>query len=262
MRLGFGGEIADLYQRYRRGYPTAVLDCLVDSFGLTAQDTVIDLGCGTGQLSLPMATRVRGVIGVDPEPDMLARARLAATELGLSNVSWVLGADTDLPTISALLGHGTVGAVTIGQALHWMDVDRLFAGLSSLTRAGGGVAVVANGTPLWLQDNSWSRALRDCLEQWMGVPLTDHCGTDAASQQRYRNSLVMAGFDVDEATVDYVDEMDFDQLIGGVFSSFSVDDLPSADERPVFAERVRRAVHSQTTFLEHVHVAVLIGRTR
>src|SRR5690348_13244460 len=51
--LGFGGEVADFYHRYRRGYPPAVLDTLAATFGLTGDDIVVDLGCGTGQLTLP-----------------------------------------------------------------------------------------------------------------------------------------------------------------------------------------------------------------
>lgn len=39
---------------------------------------VVDLGCGTGQLALPMAGRVHAVVGVDPEPDILRRAHQAA----------------------------------------------------------------------------------------------------------------------------------------------------------------------------------------
>jgi hypothetical protein len=37
------------------------------------------------------------VVGVDPEPDMLRRARQAAKDLGVPGVSWMLGADTDIP---------------------------------------------------------------------------------------------------------------------------------------------------------------------
>ena len=44
MDLGFGGDVARLYQRYRRGYPPAVLDMLATRFGLTPQDVVVDLG--------------------------------------------------------------------------------------------------------------------------------------------------------------------------------------------------------------------------
>ena len=51
---------------------------------------------------------------------MLARARRAAVEQGVTNASWVLGADTDLPALAALLGDRRAGSVTIGQALHWM----------------------------------------------------------------------------------------------------------------------------------------------
>jgi trans-aconitate methyltransferase len=148
MDLGFRGEVADFYHQYRRGYPPAVIDRLADIFTLTSDDIVIDLGCGTGQLTLPIAARVRAVAGVDPEPDMLARARRAATEQHLTNVTWLLGADTDTPALAALLGRQRAGAVTIGQALHWMRYRELFPGLAPLLRPGGGVAVVTNGTPL------------------------------------------------------------------------------------------------------------------
>jgi SAM-dependent methyltransferase len=138
---------------------------------------------------LPIAGRVRAVAGVDPEPDMLARAWRAAREQGIANVSWMIGTDTDIPAIRALLGGQRAGAVTIAQALHWMNHDELFRAAVPLIRPGGGIAVITNGTSLWLQDTAWSRALRRFLEQWLGTTTTATCGTDAASQRRYRDSL-------------------------------------------------------------------------
>jgi ubiquinone/menaquinone biosynthesis C-methylase UbiE len=260
--LGFRGEVADFYHRYRRGYPAAVIETLAKAFTLTRDDIVLDLGCGTGQLTLPIAGRVRTAIGMDPEPDMLTRARRAATEQGVTNVSWILGADNDIPTLGGLLGTRRLGAVTIGQALHWMRHDELFQALQPLTRHGGGVAVVTNGTPLWLQDNTWSHALRHVLEQRLGRTLTHACGSDDASQQRYRHSLAAAGFQVHHTSVDYTDEIDLDHLIGGVYSAFSLDQLPKPDQRPPFAEQIRHALHPQMRFTEHVRVAIIIGRTR
>src|SRR5262249_44594902 len=159
-------------------------------------DLVVDLGCGTGQLTLPLAERVRSVVGVDPEPDMLARARQAATESTVTNVTWVLGADSDLPAIGRVSGPRSIAAVTVGQALHWMAHDAVCESSAGLVRAGGGVAVVTNGTPLWLQDSDWSRALRDCLERRLDTKLTSSCGTDHASQRRYHDALARTGFDV------------------------------------------------------------------
>lgn len=258
--LGFGGEVAELYQQYRRDYPASVVDAVMHAFSLTDHDTVIDLGCGTGQLTVPFASRVRAVVGVDPEPDMLVRARRTAVEQGTANVAWMLGSDTDMPALGSFFGRGSVGAVTIGQALHWMDEEALFPALMPLFRTGGGIAVVTNGTPLWLQDNDWSRGLRGCLERWFGVELSGRCGTDEASQRRYREGLTAAGYEVGEARVDYTDDMTFEQLVGGVYSAFSVEDLPAPEERPRFADQVRRAIHPQTRFSEHVRVAVLLGR--
>jgi hypothetical protein len=40
--------------------------------------------------------------------------------------------------------------------------------------------VISDGTPMWLQDSPWSRALRGFLEQWLGSPATSTCGTDDA----------------------------------------------------------------------------------
>ncbi|MGN6796157.1 MAG: class I SAM-dependent methyltransferase [Streptosporangiaceae bacterium] len=260
MDLGFGGEVADLYHRYRHGYPAAVIDILAEAFKLSPQDLVVDLGCGTGQLTLPLAKRVRAVVGMDPEPDMLRRARRAAHDASISNVSWVLGADTDMPGLRHLFGSKSVAAVTIGQALHWMDHEDLFRCAGALIRPGGGVAVVTNGTPLWLQDSAWSHALREFLEHWLGTELRSACGTDELSQQRYKDALARAGLEVSSAAVDHIVDLSFDQLVGGVCSALPVDRLPAQNQRRRFAEQIRAAVGSLEHFSEPVHVAILIGR--
>lgn len=191
----------------------------VKLIGATAHYVTVDLGCGTGQLALPMAARVRAVLGVDPEPDMLMRARRAAGDAGVTNVSWMIGADTDMPAIRALLGSGAVGAVTVGQALHWMNHPALFSSVRPLLRPGGGIAVVTNGTPLWLQDTDWSRAIRAILEGWLGHRAQAACGTDEHSQHRYREDLSAAGYEAVSAAVDYDVELTAGQLAGGIWSA-------------------------------------------
>lgn len=258
--LGFGGEIPGFYHRYRRGYPPPVIDRLVDVFGLTGDDVAIDLGCGTGQLTFPIARRVRAAVGMDPEPGMLARARQAASEQDVQNVTWVLGADTDIPAVASLAGGNQIGTVTVGQALHWMRYRELFHALIPVFRPGGGIAVVTNGTPMWLQDSSWSRALRGFLEEWLGTALTATCGTDDASRQRYRDAMTDAGFGVTEIIHSYTDELDLDRIAGGIYSALGTQKLPPPDQRAGFAAGIGRAVTPHAPFIEHVPVHILAGR--
>lgn len=262
MDLGFRGEVVDFYHKYRRGYPAPVISTIVEAFRLTGHDAVVDIGCGTGQLTLPLAQRVGTALGADPEPDMLDRARQSAREHGITNISWMLAADTDIPTLGMLVGERRLGAATIGQALHWMNPDTLFQTLARLLRPGGGIAVVTNGTPLWLQQTKWSQALRGVLEHWLGTPVTDPCGTDRASQRRYANALAAARLHVSHTSIDYTDELDLEHLVGGVLSAFSAQQLPAPDQRPAFAEQVRHAVSAQDRFLEHVQVTILMGTAR
>jgi trans-aconitate methyltransferase len=252
----FSGEVSEYYQRFRRGYPPSVAGALAEVFALTRDDVVLDLGCGTGQLTRVLAPSIGAVLGMDPEPAMLAQARQATAE---PNVSWLLGADTDLGALTAALGPGRLAAVTVAQALHWMDHERLFAAVRPLLRPGGGVAVVTNGAPLWLQDTAWSAALREVVSGYLGTPLHRTCGTDAASQERYADALSAAGYAVDLRVVEYATTLSVEEIVGGVFSAMSPEQLPAPDARPAFTERVREAVTPHGPLREQVRVRILAG---
>lgn len=261
MTVGFSGAVAEYYAEFRRGYPSEVFDALQEVFELSEADVVLDLGCGTGQLALPFASRVRSVVGVDPEPDMLRLASVAADDQGIRNATWILGSDTDVPALGALMGERSLALTVIGQALHWMQHEELFRAVSPLLRVGGGIAVISNGTPLWLQDSAWSRALRGCLEEWLGTTLEASCGTSNRDRLRYAQALESAGFvDVREIVVEYSGDLTFDQLFGSVCSAIPADQLPGPDERAVFAERIRQALPADERFTEHVRVSTLVGR--
>ncbi|KDN21440.1 class I SAM-dependent methyltransferase [Amycolatopsis rifamycinica] len=252
----FGGEVSEYYQRFRRGYPPEVADELTRTFTLTRDDVVFDLGCGTGQLTRALAPRVGAVLGMDPEPAMLAQARQATAE---PNVGWLLGADSDVGALTAALGPGRLAAVTVAQALHWMDHERLFAAVRPLLRPGGGVAVVTNGEPLWLQDTAWSTALREVASAYLGTPLHRTCGTDDASQERYAKALAAAGYAVDSTVVEYSAPLSVEEIAGGLFSAMSPEQLPGPDARPAFIERIRAAVTPHGPLRERVRVRLLTG---
>jgi SAM-dependent methyltransferase len=261
MSAGFSGEVAEFYARYRRGYDHEVVGWLTKTMRLDSQCIVLDLGCGTGQLTIPLAANARAVVGMDPEPDMLSQASQQAAAHGRANITWLLGADRDLPAIAGLLGEGSLAAITMANSIHLMDDELVFTQAMPLLRHGGGVAVVANSTPLWLQNSASSRAVRACLEEWFAVTSTSGCGTDQESRQRYAAGLKAAGYaDVRETLLaDYDDVLDVAYVIGHLYSAIPEDRLPPPDQRPAFEERIRRAL-PDNSFTEHVRVSALTGR--
>ncbi len=86
------------------------------------------------------------------------------------------------------------------------------------------------------------------------------CGTDEDSQRRYAGALAGAGFAVSTAAVDYVADLSFDDVAGGMMSAIPAQLLPDEAERPEFRRRIRAAVGDGDVFTEPVHVAVLLGR--
>jgi ubiquinone/menaquinone biosynthesis C-methylase UbiE len=110
--------------------------------------TVLDIGCGTGLSFAPLLERIGPtgrIVGVDPSPDMLARARDRIACHGWSNVA-VLEATADSAHLQghadAALFHFTHDVLRNGAAL-----DHVLAHLKP------GATVVASGlqwAPPWL----------------------------------------------------------------------------------------------------------------
>ena len=73
-----------------------------------ANDDVVEIGCGVGRLTRPLARRARSVVALDVSPTMIERARRLNPEL--ANVEWRAGDGTSLAPIpdgsaSACVSH-------------------------------------------------------------------------------------------------------------------------------------------------------------
>lgn len=53
------------YARYRPGYPEVFFDDLIRRFGLDGTGRLLDLGCGTGQLTVPLVFELKGLMTSD-----------------------------------------------------------------------------------------------------------------------------------------------------------------------------------------------------
>jgi SAM-dependent methyltransferase len=96
--------------------------------------TIVDLGCGTGLLTVSLAGPGRTVYGIDPSPNML---RFATGRPGAAAVHWAVGDSRDIPIRDAdyALMTGNVAQHIVGA-----DWPRTLADVHRALRPGGVLA--------------------------------------------------------------------------------------------------------------------------
>ncbi|MCW4034601.1 MAG: class I SAM-dependent methyltransferase [Candidatus Bathyarchaeota archaeon] len=62
---------------------------VMNKLNVTSNDTVLDVGCGPGRLTIPLAKVTKSVTAVDLSPGMLEVAKRRAKEEGLDNITFV-----------------------------------------------------------------------------------------------------------------------------------------------------------------------------
>jgi SAM-dependent methyltransferase len=116
------GWAAEQYDRYRPGYPSALIDELLAPRPARA----LDVGCGTGKVAIELMRRGVPVLGIEPDSRMADVARRIA-----SFESWEpAGRTYDL--------------LTAGHAWHWVHPEIGMTKAASITVSGGTVALFWN----------------------------------------------------------------------------------------------------------------------
>ena len=142
------GAATQAYERGRPSYPAGALDWLLPD----GARTVLDLGAGTGKLTRDLVARGFDVVAVDPSDGMRA-------ELGrlLPEVRVLAGSGERIP-----LDAGSLDAVLVAQAWHWVDPIRAVPEVARVLRPGGRLGLLWNRRA---EPDGWSRTLGRLLHR-------------------------------------------------------------------------------------------------
>lgn len=128
---------ATYYRRGRKPYAPELAGALADRLGLDGRGRLLDVGCGPGVVALRFAQVFASVVGLDPDPGMVAEAQRAAADDRVDNAVWVRMRAEDLPA-----SLGTFRVISFGQSFHWMDRPRVAAAVHGMLDPGGAVVQV------------------------------------------------------------------------------------------------------------------------
>ncbi|MGH3253883.1 MAG: class I SAM-dependent methyltransferase [Streptosporangiaceae bacterium] len=128
---------AGYYEQGRLPYAPDLADVFARSLALDGRGRLLDVGCGPGTVTVRLAPLFEGAVGLDPDPEMLARASRAAADRGIGNVTWVRLRAEALPA-----GLGRFLAVTFAASFHWMDRPRVASAVATMLDPGGAAVQV------------------------------------------------------------------------------------------------------------------------
>jgi len=161
--MGRFASTAQFYGRYREPYPAEFFRAVAVRLGITGRERLVDAACGPGLLAIGFAPFVGSAVGVDPEPNMIAAAKVAAGEAGV-RIEWLQGRMED---VGERLGSADL--VTIGRALHWLPRERTLAVLDRLLCKNGWIAICGSLTAE-SSINRWAATFHEIRRAWSSDP--------------------------------------------------------------------------------------------
>jgi SAM-dependent methyltransferase len=130
---GVFNQIADERHRHRAAYPDALIDRACELAGLAPGARVLEIGCGTGQLTRSLLAWGLRVTAVEPGEQLIARARDRLA--GAGEVQFVNARLEEAP-----LPRAHHRAVFSASAIHWVDPGVSWRKLADALVDGGTLA--------------------------------------------------------------------------------------------------------------------------
>ncbi|MBI3977702.1 MAG: methyltransferase domain-containing protein [Chloroflexi bacterium] len=207
-------DTASYYARYRVPYPEQLIAIIADAFHLDGTGRLLDVGCGTGQLSLPLSARFQKVVGIDVSPEMTAEARRQGMAAGIENVCWRV-----LPAEQITLELGSFRLVTFGASFHWMDRATVLERCHLVLEPGGGIVVAAIPS-FWNGANDWEQAVVAVVQRWLGKERRAGSGVFVSPTERHEETLARSGFsDVERNEIRFRHTWDIPSIAGHLYST-------------------------------------------
>ena len=178
-------RVAELYDQKRQSHPPQIFDDLVALSGIPANGRVLEVGCGTGQATVPMAERGYRITAVELGSNLAAVARrnLAGfPEVTIENADFEQWQLPDEP-FDLLMSFN---------AWHWIDPDVALSKAAAALGAGGAFALVEGGHPAGGTEQFFID-MQECYERHMP-------GTPPGLRQQPADEIApnMRGLDVSE----------------------------------------------------------------
>jgi SAM-dependent methyltransferase len=246
---------ASYYEQYRPRYPHQLLTDLV---GMTVGERgrhCADLGCGTGEVALPLSRHFDDVVAVDIDSEMIALAQQRADADGVGNVVWTVGPAEELD-----LPPERFDLVTAGSSFHWMDRATLAGRIHAALVEGGSLALLGGGSDVW-DGIGWHTVAADTITEWLGGRRAGASTYQVTGH--HEDFLLPAGFRTESLRYQQDRVWTADEIVGYLYSTSFAGPALLGDRKEAFERDLRArlsALSPDEAFPERLEFYMMIAR--
>lgn len=262
--VGFFSGKARYYAKYRKRYPEEVFDTIISQLDLPFGGTILDLGCGTGNIAVPLAKRGMQVYAVDPEPEMIGEGKQFECDTSpIYPINWQIGADTTL----SRMGLPRLQVCTMGLSFHWMNQYPLLCTLDTLIEPEGGIACVTRNDSFSLHPvhgNDWGNIVNSVVRDMMGDSWDYSGRTEIGRGERHETIFARSPFPIiSEYVFPVCEELSIPDIIGLLLSHSYVNPILLGERNRELRERITERlleIEPSGTFVDKTEVQLLIAK--
>jgi ubiquinone/menaquinone biosynthesis C-methylase UbiE len=251
---------ARYYSTYRPIYPSILIRLLVEKFSLNGEQNLLDIGCGTGHLTIRFSDWCNKIVGIDIEPEMIEEAERLHHEMRIGQIQWFNGTLEEYKSGNP----DQYQLVTIAKAFHWMDRSKVLDELFDIVSPGGGVAVIDNYEPT-KSLKPWQIRFNEVITKWYGNDRKAGNSTYTHPVTSHEEIISHSKFNLEVHTLPtYEITWTIESLLGNLYStSYGSKRFLGSNNIPLFEREVREAMLDLCetgVFKEESTLSVKIGR--
>jgi SAM-dependent methyltransferase len=145
----YNKEQGNAYAQFRPDYHPSLYKTVLDQHTASGgqRHTLIDLGCGPGNVARSLGLHFAHAIGLDPSDGMIATARsLGGTTSTSEPIRYEVSTAEDIgANASPPIPDNSVDLITAANSAHWFDMSRFWPSAARVLKPGGSVAIWTSG---------------------------------------------------------------------------------------------------------------------
>jgi 2-polyprenyl-3-methyl-5-hydroxy-6-metoxy-1,4-benzoquinol methylase len=226
----------------------------------------LDLGCGTGIVTVPLSTRFATVKAVDCNDNMLDVAKEEAAKAKCNNIDWIC--DSAENFMEKLPETELFDVVTIAHALHWMKAAIVLPLARKHLKPNGCLVVIGSAHPFLEGEEDWKKKLNEIFKKFFDFRKNELLSTYSDPHTNWGAKLPGYEFLVEQNYIEERREWTVETAVNYMRSLSAAKrsiDLDGPEHFNNFEKDVRAAllaINPENKFVEEYKVSVVIAENK